>query len=263
MPANTPSAVVTGFVSRGIHAYYQLTLDTRALELLRSAAEFVLEDLPRTEKPEGLCFSYTAVKSDCCYNASLLAAEVLGRLYSISDDNYLRDLAIRAVDFVIAHQHEDGHWNYSIDPDNSCERGQIDFHQGYVLDSVWELMQLLQLEGTVYQNALEKGVRFYRQAQFFDNGRSKWRLPKEWPVDIHNQSQGIITFSRLRYLDDSFIAFARTIADWTIANMWDDRGYFYYQKHRFYMNRISYMRWSQAWMFLALATLLNASTEKE
>ena len=31
-----------------------------------------------------------------------------------------------------------------------------------------------------------------------------------------------------------------------------DRAYFYYQKKRWYKNRINYLRWSQAWMFYAL-----------
>jgi hypothetical protein len=34
-------------------------------------------------------------------------------------------------------------------------------------------------------------------------------------------------------------------------------GYFYYQIQPYYKNKIPYMRWSQAWMLLALATLLE------
>jgi hypothetical protein len=35
--------------------------------------------------------------------------------------------------------------------------------------------------------------------------------------------------------------------------MWDaKKRCFYFQKTRWYTNRIDYMRWSQAWMFLAL-----------
>jgi len=39
--------------------------------------------------------------------------------------------------------------------------------------------------------------------------------------------------------------------------MWSKKGYFYYQKHRFYTNKISYMRWSQAWMLLAISRNLR------
>jgi len=35
--------------------------------------------------------------------------------------------------------------------------------------------------------------------------------------------------------------------------MQSKNGYFFYQKKRFFKNKISYMRWSQAWMLYALA----------
>jgi hypothetical protein len=84
-----------------------------------------------------------------------------------------------------------------------------------------------------------------------------WRIPREWPVDIHNQAQGIITSSRLSHLNPEYLEFAKKIACWTIENMQDKTGYFYFRKNRFYTNKISYMRWSNAWMFLALAELLK------
>ena len=260
LPAGTPSAVVTGFVSKGIYDYFSFTHDTRAVERLDKASQFVTSRLPRTETADGLCFSYTAARRDCCYNASLLAAEVLARLHAVQPDEQLCDLVKRAVDFVVAHQHADGHWNYSLDLKTGMEREQIDFHQGFILDSLHSLIQLCKLETSEYQSALIKGMMFYREQQFFPDGRSKWRLPHIWPVDIHHQAQGIITLSKLKYLREDYLSFAHTIAKWTIEHMQDRRGFFYYQKHRWYTNRIPYMRWSQAWMMLALATLQSASS---
>jgi hypothetical protein len=39
--------------------------------------------------------------------------------------------------------------------------------------------------------------------------------------------------------------------------MQDKKGYFYYQKFPFFTNKISYMRWGQAWMLLAISSLLE------
>jgi hypothetical protein len=108
-----------------------------------------------------------------------------------------------------------------------------------------------------WENSITKGINYYRKEQFFDNGMSKWRLPKIYPVDIHNQSQGIITFSKLRSYHPSYFNFAKTIKEWTIENMQDKTGYFYYRKFRYYYNKIPYMRWSQSWMLLALITLIE------
>ena len=45
---------------------------------------------------------------------------------------------------------------------------------------------------------------------------------------------------------------AGRVLGWTMANLADPGGYFYFQKDARRTNRIPYMRWSQAWMFRAL-----------
>jgi hypothetical protein len=42
-------------------------------------------------------------------------------------------------------------------------------------------------------------------------------------------------------------------------HMWNDRGYFYYRVLRSGTIRTPYMRWSLAWMCLAMSTLLCGS----
>jgi hypothetical protein len=112
------------------------------------------------------------------------------------------------------------------------------------------------IEGT-YQESLLKGADFYWNKQFLPDGRSKWRWPRQWPVDSHNQAQGIITFSKLKKFDPKYLDHAFTVANWSMRNMMGESGGFYYQKWPFFTNKIEYMRWSQAWMILALATLLE------
>jgi len=79
---------------------------------------------------------------------------------------------------------------------------------------------------------------------------------KNYPIEIHNQSQGIITFNKLREYDSLYEPFAYKIAEWTIKNMQTESGYFIYHKNRLFDIKIPYMRWSQAWMFLALVSLI-------
>jgi hypothetical protein len=68
---------------------------------------------------------------------------------------------------------------------------------------------------------------------FQDNGKSFYRYPMRFPVDIHNQAQGIITFCKLSPIDRNNLDFAKKIASWTIINMQDTSGYFYYQNGLF------------------------------
>lgn len=253
--AFSPSIVGTSYVGKGIFQYYQVTGVQKAVDVLKGICDFILNDLPVTDTPEGLCFSYTPTQRNCCYNASLLGAEILAKTYSITADDMLLDKAKRAVDFIVARQKTDGRWNYSINASFTKERGQIDFHQGFILESLSELMRYSRLKRRKCVHALRKGAEFYINNQFFKDGRSLWRFPRRYPIDIHNQAQGIITFSKLGRLDQGYPRFAGTIARWTIENMQGRDGYFYYRKSRYYTNRISYMRWAQAWMMLALMEL--------
>lgn len=254
--AFSPNIVVTAFVAKGIFKYYQFSKDAEALKILESIPDFILNDLARTETQDGICFSYTTIAVECCYNASLHAATVLSQVYSINKKEEYKTLALKAVDFVVSKQFPDGHWNYSIDPKTGIEREQIDFHQGYNIDCITEIMKNCDVNNSDYKKAIEKGSEFFMKQQFFESGQSKWRLPKIYPVEIHNQSQGIITFNRMGKLNEDYSKFSLKIAQWTIKHMQDRTGYFYYRKLKFFTNKISYMRWSQAWMFLALTELI-------
>ncbi|MFX0140460.1 MAG: hypothetical protein ACFFDN_42870, partial [Candidatus Hodarchaeota archaeon] len=262
LKAYTPSIVATSFVAKGIFNYYELTKDEEALNVLISICDFILNDLPITEYAEGLCFSYTPLKRNCCYNSSMLGAEILAKVHSITGKSVFLDFAQKAVDFIIENQHDDGHWNYSKNIINGKERRQIDFHQGFILSSLLDFMVYGRMTKGKYKDALIRGIEFYKQKQFFKDGRSKWRIPKVWPVDIHNQAVGIFLFSKLIGINSEYLGFAQNIADWTIKNMQDEIGYFYYQKHKFLTNKISYMRWSQAWMMLALVYLIREMKKK-
>jgi len=252
-----PSAVVTSFVGQGIFKYYSLTNDKEAFEILKSIAQFILEALPRVETSEGIYFCYTSEDKDCCYNASMLCAEFLAMVYSITGDDQYKEYALLAARLVVHHQHEDGHWNYSINLTNGIERQQIDFHQGFVLMSLYTVAKYTTIDDKEIELSIRKGLKYYREAQFYDNGQSLWRIPKAYPVDIHNQSQGIITFSQLSLYNKEYLQFANTIAKWTIKNMQSNKGYFYYRKFKYYTNKVSYMRWSQAWILLALSRLVT------
>jgi len=228
-----------------------------AKEILISASDFILNDIPVSKDKQGICFSYTPLQRDLCFNSSLLAAEILARAYTFTKNDELKEKVINAVKWVIAHQKDNGEWNYSIDINSGIEYQQTDFHQGYILESIFEIKNLLNIKNEQLEESLKKGIKFYRERQFFQNGSSYWRLPKKYPVEIHNQAQGIITFIKLSEYHTNSNEFASTIAKWTIQNMQAKDGHFYYHNYKIHKHKISYMRWSNAWMFLALTHLIK------
>jgi hypothetical protein len=261
LPPFAPTVVATSFIASGVYEYYQLTKDASARELLLSIADFIVDDLPVTETENGICYSYSPFMKDCCYNASLLGAETLARVYSLTGNGSLKLAAESAVEFVVAHQHDDGHWKYKIDPLTGKERHQVDFHQGYIIDSIRNVMKYSGEQKSHWIEAINKGVAFYKNEQFFADGQSKWRLPKIYPVEIHNQSQGIITF--IESGKKEYIDFSTRVLQWTIHNMQDENGFFYYRKLKNYTNKISFMRWSNAWMFLAMCKYVSVFKSKD
>jgi len=253
----SPTIVVSGFIAKGLFEYYQATENPKALEVLKSIGDFTENKLAWTKIDNGYCVSYSTKTVDCCYNANMLGAELFARLYFLTNEAKYKELAHKMSDFTIAYQKESGLWNYSIDLKTGKERTQIDFHQGYVLDSIHYVLKYCG-ENSSYLNALKLGAEYYFKNQFKETGQSIFRVPNEYPVEIHNQSQGIITLTRLAYLSPDYSVFAATIANWTIKNMQSKKGFFYYKKYPLYTIKTPFMRWSQAWMFLALTELKNA-----
>ena len=253
----TPSIVVTAFVIKGMNEYYKISKSSKVRNTMVSSKNFIMNDLDRTDFGDRLCFSYTPVQSDLVHNANLLGAETLSLIYSFGGSDELKEVIEKSLKYSIRKQNKNGSWYYRIDPITNKPRKQIDFHQGYILDSISNCVSLLGLEKSYYQDIIAKGLNFYLTSQFKSDGSSYWRWPRYWPIEIHNQSQGIITLCKHSNDSRNLIPFAEKIAKFTISNMQSRRGYFYYQKWPIITNKIPYMRWSQAWMLLALFELMQ------
>jgi len=265
LPAWSPTSVVTGFVAQGIDAYYRAYGDERALDALNQACIFLSEGLHHTDEDEFYAISYSTVKPDFCYNASLLAAQTYALTYSHTGQSQYKSIAHRALNSVLQRQKSDGSWNYSENLETGKQRVQIDFHQGFVLDSILSICKSLNEFSEASEGALQKGFEFYREKQFSNEGQAYWRLPERYPSDIHHQAQGLITaVNYFDYTNGKMAGLmAKKIAFYALNHFQDKRGYFYYRKHRNFTDRTSYMRWGNAWMFLAMSKLLNSYEKQE
>lgn len=256
LPQWSPTAVVSGFIAQALDIYYRKYEDNRVLDAMEQVCVFFTEALFHTQNDKGdYRISYSTAVPDFCYNASLLAAQVYALTYAHNRRQDYYEMARRAADTVVNYQKQDGSWNYSQNIETFKERVQIDFHQGYVIDSLMAISQALDYTSPKLEKAVQKGFEFYAENQFLENGQSKWRLPKIFPADIHHQAQGVLTGLRFynRYRNPKGLELARRVLNYTLQNFQDKRGYFYYRKHKYFMDRTSYMRWGNAWMFLAMA----------
>lgn len=253
LPRGTPTAVNTVFVANALLNLYEALEEEEALQMARSACDFLLCDLHRWEREEEICFSYTPLDSLRVYNANILAAQLLCRVHSLGDDRPLLEVAQKAIHFVIRNQNQNGSWFYGKQDSQNWVDGH---HTGFILVALHDIITFT--ENTQLTAHLKAGLAFYRRRLFRPEGIPKYYPNRFFPIDIHCAAQGIITFVRLRGMDQGHLAFAHRMARWTIQNMQDRDGHFYYQRGRFLTNKIPYIRWGQAWMFYALSELIWA-----
>lgn len=250
-PKNTPTVVATTFCAAALLAAYEITRKEQWLQVALSAGRFVLHDLGRTPKNRGFLFSYSPLPgNNTVYNASLLGSKLLSLCYGYTGEEELRSAARESVLACVDAQQPDGSWRYGELP----VQGWIDsFHTGYNLEALQAYMELCG-DATVAP-AIEKGLAFYLEHFFLPDGTPKYYHDKTWPIDIHCPAQLFVTLSRLHVFAEH-----RQLADkvmaWTIRNMQDPQGYFYYQLKKTINSKIPYMRWSNAFMLYAMSLYL-------
>lgn len=254
VPRFTPNIICTSFAGNALLDAYDAFRDASFLEQAKSAGGFIMKGLNITEGGAGICFSYTPLDKAQVHNANLLAAAFLARLFALTGEQELFDHAYEAVRFSAGSQAPDGSWPYGT---NQKQKWIDNFHTGYNLVALHRFGRFTGRED--FKKNIDRGFAFYRTHFFEEERIPKYYHDRLYPIDIHSIAQSIITLVELRECHSGNLDLARSVWEWACRNMKDKDGYFYYQKKKFYTNRISYMRWSQAWMLLALATFLKVS----
>lgn len=251
-PKLAPNIICTTFAANALLDLFERYPKQEYLDMAVSAGRFLLFGLNITKEDSGLCFSYTQRDHSQVHNANLLGAALLSRLYSFTGEKAFFDFALQAARFSIRRQNADGSWFYGELP---TQRWVDNFHTGYTLCA---LRSISQCTGTAeFDSQIRRGFEFYRKHFFRKDGAPKYFHDRVYPIDIHNVAQSIITPLALKDLDESSAALGFSVFSWAMTHMWDEKGYFYYQVLPFCKIKIPYMRWSQAWMLLALSTLLQ------
>ncbi len=250
-PKNTPTVVASTFIGNSLLDAYEITKEERLLKVARNVCDFIVKDLNRTYDDKGnFAFSYSPLDNKVVFNASLLGSRFLARVFSITREADLLEPAKKSVVFCCDHQRNDGSWSYGT---SDFHQWIDNFHTGFNLECISDYIKYS--GDNTFEPQLEKGFDYYINTFFTDEGVPKYYNNSIYPIDIHSPSQLIITLSRLGKFDE-YRNLADKVTEWTIDNMQSDKGYFYYQKNRYFSSKIPYMRWSQAWMFYALSEYL-------
>jgi hypothetical protein len=239
-----------------LEAYEELG-NPQYLAVAESICNWMLT-LPREQTPVGSCISYHGRFQSSIHNSNLLGAALLARTWKHTRREELLSLAGEAMRYSCRHQLPDGAWWYGEEPKY---RWIDNFHTGYNLTGLRVLGECT--GATEFEDAVRRGYEFYRKHFFVEDGTPRYFHNHTYPIDVHCVAQSILSPIEFKHLDSGGVRLARSVFDWAMKNMCDERGFFYYRKLPYCTIRTSYMRWSQAWMFLALATLAEELTASE
>lgn len=245
---NTPTVVATAFCVEALIESYKITKYKKALTAALSSADFVLHDLSRTIYGNGHIFSYSVKDgNNTVINASLLGAKILSYAYNYTREQEYFDMAKKAVVAACNLQEKDGSWIYGL---LGVQSWKDSFHTGFNLDAIATYQQ--NTEDMAFQKNIEKGWAYYTLNFFESDGKPKYYHNKTYPIDIHCPAQVVVTASKLNQFS-MYKDLLDSTLNWTIENMQSKRGFFYYQYRKGISSKISYMRWSNAFMFNAMA----------
>lgn len=250
-PAETPTVVATAFCSSALFSAYEITGNKEYLEAALSSSDFVLNDLKKRHDDHGFILSYSPLQgNDTVYNASLLGAKILSQSYTYTKDEALKRDASAIINYAVKRQGDDGSWEYGQLPQQSWKDS---FHTGYNLESIACYSKFCCDDK--YSKSLDKGMNFYINQFFTSTGIPKYFYNKTYPIDIHCPGQ---LWNTIQTTGDwqKYRELSQRVFEWTVTNMRNEKGFFYYQKKRFFKSKISYMRWSNAFMLNALASYM-------
>ncbi len=251
LPAFSPNSIATVFCAQALLDHAETFHDRDSRSIALSAADWLAHRLNRSvENEHQLCLSYTPHDRARIINNNALMGALFARIAVFPGLAHYGETARKLMQFVASGQSADGSWSYGL---GRAQRWIDGFHTGYNLCALLDYQRLTGDES--FADTVVRGYNFYRQHFFRADGAPRYFHNRTFPIDIHSCSQAILTFCAFTELDPTALRRAENIARWTCANLRNPDGSFGYQLHRTWKDRTPYVRWSQAWMLRALATL--------
>lgn len=255
----TPSVVWTSLIGHAFLDAYEVFGEEKYLETARSACVHIERDLGVYHEGESVCIRYFPVPTTQVHNANTLGASLLARTSQYTSNEAWRVLAAKAMLYTAKYQRENGSWYYG----EAANLHWVDnFHTAYVLDC-------LKWYDTTsgdhhFEQQMMSGYQYWKSTFFLADGTPRYYDRKTLPLDIQCCSQAIDTLVFFRDRDPDSVSLALKVAQWTVDNMQDSTGYFYYRRYsRWIVNKTPTLHWGQATMMSALAGLYQALFDEE
>ncbi len=251
MNAGVPTVVWTSLIGHAFLDAFEHFGDPQYLEVADSACAHIMRDLDTFPDGKGVCISYVPKLNSQVHNANTLGASLLSRVYSFKKTEAYKILAEKAIQYTAQYQRPDHSWWYG---EKENLHWVDNFHTAYVLDCFKYYS-----EGTgdkKFDRIMMDGYYHWKKTFFLEDGTPRYYDFKTLPLDIQCCSQAIDTLVFFSDRDPDSLRLAANVARWTISNMQDKSGYFYYRRYSpWLVNKTATLHWGQATMLSALSGL--------
>jgi hypothetical protein len=264
IPKSTPHITATPYCYEAFVRLFDLTREDHYIEVARSIAGFVSEDLNDTPTgKESAAASYTPHDRGKVVNASAYRAFLLFDAARRFQSEAFRTKAWKNLRFILQSQQPDGSWLYAID---DPAQAFIDhFHTCFVLKNLQKINS--DLQSADVRQAIHRGYAWYRKALFDDqdNPKSFSIAPRLQIVrlEMYNIAEAISLGVLIREDIPEAFELAETLVTRLVRRYQLPAGYWL---TRIYLSGIRhivpFVRWPQAPLFLALTSLLAALEQK-
>jgi polysaccharide biosynthesis protein VpsJ len=263
LPKGAPTVVWTSLIGHAFLDAYDRYANPGYLDVAASACEHILRDLETFPDGKSVCIGYIPARVPApnkqVHNANTLGGSLLARVWAHTGNKSYRELAEKSMLYTAQYQRPDGSWYYG----EKANLHWVDnFHTAYVLDCFKHYGEAT--GDTQFDAAMMRGYEYWKQTFFLSDGTPRYYDRKTLPIDIQCSSQAIDTLVFFRDRDPESVKLATKVAQWTIANMQDSSGYFYYRRYsKYIVNRTPTLHWGQATMMCALAGLYQVLNNRQ
>jgi rhamnogalacturonyl hydrolase YesR len=254
LPKGTPTIVWTSLIGHAFLDAFEHFHKEQYLQIADSACHHIVRDLQIQPDGDGACISYIPRQNVQVHNANTLGGSLLARAYSHTGTQSFRSLAQKAMQYTAQHQRPDASWYYG---ENANLHWVDNFHTAYVLDCFKHYGE--STGDRSFDSQMTAGYEYWKATFFLPDGTPRYYSNKTLPIDIQCSSQAIDTLVFFSDRDPVALSLALKVAQWTVANMQDESGYFYYRRYSHgLVNKTPTLHWGQATMMCALAGLYQS-----
>jgi rhamnogalacturonyl hydrolase YesR len=247
-----PILIWTALIGHAFIEAYEQLKDSRYLAVADSLCTWIV-NLPRNHTNTGCCIGYHNHDTmGSIHNSNMVGAAILARTAKHNGSQEFLKVAKGAMTYSCTRQLSNGSWQYGEHPTYHW----IDnFHTGYNLDALKCYIQCT--SDTTWEHILKKGFDFFKNNFFEGSGRPKYYHSRAYPIDSQCASQAIETLTNFAEYDETNLELAVKVAGWTVKNMQDQTGYFYFRQYPLVTLKVPMIHWAQATTYRALALLLS------